>query len=99
MEAQMLTVVAEMVARSGKADDLRKELLALVDPTRGEEGCIQYDLHESNETPGRFLFYENWTSKEMLERHLESAHLRRFKSLTDDLLAEPLRISFYTRVG
>ncbi|MEM9449380.1 MAG: antibiotic biosynthesis monooxygenase, partial [Cyanobacteria bacterium P01_E01_bin.6] len=23
-------------------------------------GCIQYDLHEDNENPAHFVFYENW---------------------------------------
>ena len=61
-----LIVVALMRAQPGKEDVLRQALLALVDPTRTEDGCIQYDLHEENQQPGHFVFFERWTSKEAL---------------------------------
>ena len=39
--------------------------LKLIDITRAEEGCINYDLHQDNENPAHFLFYENWKSREL----------------------------------
>ncbi len=94
-----LIVIAEMVAKAGKEDELKKQLLALVEPTRKEEGCVQYDLHLSTNEPGRFVFYENWASREMLERHLQSPHLRAFLGRTGELLAEPPRILTYSRIA
>jgi len=40
-----LTVVAHVHAQAGKEDALREALLTLVEPTRREQGCVQYDLH------------------------------------------------------
>ena len=60
--AQVLTVVAELQAKPGKEEDLRRAVLALIEPTRQEDGCVQYDLHVHTSDPGRFVFYENWTS-------------------------------------
>lgn len=94
-----LTVVAEIVAKPGREQELRRRLLALVEPTRKEEGCLQYDLHADNASPGRFLFYENWTSEELLERHLASPHLEDFTAVAGDLLGEPLRILRMTRIA
>lgn len=94
-----LTVVAEIVAKPGREEELRRRLLALIEPTRKEEGCLQYDLHADNDAPGRFLFYENWTSEELLERHLAAPHLEEFKAVAGELLAEPLRILRMTRIG
>ena len=88
-----------MVAKSGKEEELRKELLALVEPTRKEEGCVQYDLHVSTDTPGRFVFYENWTSAATLERHSKSAHLTAFGAKAGELLAEPARVLTYNRIA
>src|SRR5689334_15311839 len=45
--AETLTVVAELVAKPGMEEDLRRELMKIVEPTRNEDGCIQYDLHVS----------------------------------------------------
>ncbi len=98
MDRNPLTVVAEIVARRGKEDELKRQLLALIVPTRKEEGCIQYDLHQSTDEPGRFVFYENWTSRELLDRHLNSPHLAAFDAAAGELLAEPPRIMTYKRI-
>jgi quinol monooxygenase YgiN len=99
MPEPLLSVVAEIHARPGKEDALREALLGLIVPTRAEEGCVQYDLHESTDTPGQFVFYENWTSREHLDRHLASPHLEAMKARFDELLAGPPRILTYTRIG
>jgi quinol monooxygenase YgiN len=97
--APLLTVVAEMKAQAGKEKDLREALLACIDPTRIEEGCVQYDLHESTEIPGHFIFYENWTSREALDRHLATPHLERLKSLIPSLVDGEVRILTLNRIA
>jgi quinol monooxygenase YgiN len=99
MNDNLLTVVAEMRAAAGKEEHLKRQLLALVDPTRKEDGCVQYDLHQSTSDPGCFVFYENWQSRESLELHLQSPHLSAFLNIADELLAEPARILTYTRIA
>ena len=73
---QLLTVVAEMQAKPGIEDALRRSVLALIEPTRREDGCVQYDLHVHTSDPSRFVFYENWASQEHLDRHAASEHLK-----------------------
>jgi quinol monooxygenase YgiN len=97
--AQLLSVVAELKARPGKEDELRQLLLSLIEPTHAEEGCVQYDLHVHTGDPGRFVFYENWTSREHLDRHLSSPHLTTAVGAAGDLLAEPPRIETYWRIA
>lgn len=99
MTQNLLSVVAEMVAKPGKEDELKRHLLALVAPTLKEEGCVQYDLHQSTSDPARFVFYENWTSREMLDRHSRSEHITAFRSVRDQILAEPGRVVTYTRIA
>jgi quinol monooxygenase YgiN len=96
---QNLTVVAEMVAKPGKEAELERQLLALIEPTRKEEGCVQYDLHRSTDEPGRFVFYENWKSRELLDRHLQSPHMQAFGRAAGALLQEPMRVMTYTRIA
>ncbi|MGQ9916291.1 MAG: putative quinol monooxygenase [Bryobacteraceae bacterium] len=95
----MLTVVAEIVAKPGCEQRLREELLRLIEPTRAEEGCLQYDLHESTEQPGRFLFYENWTSRAALDRHLATPHLERLSALLPELAQAEPRIDTFRRIA
>jgi quinol monooxygenase YgiN len=95
----LLTVVAHIRAQAGKEDELRQALLGLVDPTRKEDGCVQYDLHEETGEPGRFVFYENWTSREHLDRHLATPHLTGFAARVSELCSEPPQILTYTRIA
>lgn len=54
MSAQ-LTIVAKILAKTKKRELVKSELLKLTNNTRGEEGCINYDLHQDNENPNLFF--------------------------------------------
>lgn len=78
-----LTIVAHIHAKSDKVDFVKNELLKLIPLTRAEEGCIQYDLHQDNENPGHFLFYENWASRELWQNHMNAAYMATYMEATD----------------
>ncbi len=95
----MVTVVAEMIAKPGREAELTEELLHMVEVTRREDGCVQYDLHVSTDHVGNFVFYENWTTREALDRHAASPHLKAFSAKAGDLLTQPARVATYTRIA
>ena len=99
MDKPPLTVFAEFHAKPGREEELRGLLMGLLEPTRKEQGCLRYDLHRDNDKPGHFLFFENWTSMALLQAHLASPHLTSFQARSADLLEEPLRIVFASRIG
>ena len=98
MAHRKVTVFALVKAKPGLEEAVKKELSALVGPTRTEEGCINYDLHQSLDQKGHFRFYENWTSKELLDRHLQAAHVKRFIAKANELLAEPPEITLWEMI-
>ena len=98
MDAKV-TVVARLQAIPGKEEAVVRELLTLVDATRKEEGCLNYDLHISHETPGLFLFYENWSSRAHLDRHAQSAHIQAFRAKGRELLTQPAEITLWEMVS
>ena len=73
-----LTIVANIEAKADKIEFVKTELLKLIEPTRQEEGCIQYDLHQDNNNPALFTFIEAWTSHALLQAHLNSPHLKMY---------------------
>lgn len=97
--AELLTVVAEFQARDGKEAEARAALLTLIEPTRKEEGCVQYDLHVLHDRPGKFLFFENWNSRTDLERHLASAHLMALSAKISELFVGPPRVDLFQRIA
>lgn len=80
-----LVVVASIKARPKKADALRHVLTSLLSPTRAEKGCIRYELNRSDDGQS-WVFVEQWESRTLWERHMESAHLARFKGAVDELV-------------
>ena len=78
-----LTIVANIHAKADKVDLVKAELLKLIPITRAEEGCIQYDLHQDNENPSHFMFYENWETRELWQTHMNTPHLAAYLAATD----------------
>lgn len=83
-----LSIVAIVKAKKDSAEFVRGELSNLVPPTRCEEGCIQYLLHQDIETPEVFVFFETWESAEHLEKHLNTDHYQRCSSAIAGMVAE-----------
>jgi len=83
-----LTIVANIHANPDQIDRVQAELEKLVPITRGEQGCIQYDLHQDHENPAHFLFYERWESRELWQAHMKAPHLAAYMRATEGIVAE-----------
>jgi len=83
-----ITIVAHIVATVEKIDLVRSELEKLIPITRSEEGCVRYDLHQDNENPAHFMFYENWMSRELWQRHMNAPHLAAYLEATEGAVAD-----------
>ncbi|TPN12830.1 antibiotic biosynthesis monooxygenase [Mesorhizobium sp. B2-1-3] len=86
------TVIGTVVAKPETRDELQRILSGLVEPTRAEEGCINYDFHVDPADPCVFMFYENWRSKDDLDRHLSMPHLMPLFGKLDALVARPVDV-------
>lgn len=94
-----LTVIATLRAQAGHEAALGEQLQGLVAPTRREPGCLDYDLHRSNDDPAEYVFYENWISKDDLDKHLQMPHMRAFAELAPGLLDGPVQTRLLTMFG
>ncbi|RCU52914.1 MULTISPECIES: putative quinol monooxygenase [Corallincola] len=83
-----LTIVANIIAKAEKVDLVKAELLKLIDVTRAEQGCINYDLHQDNENPAHFMFYENWETRELWQTHMGNKHLADYMAATEGAVDE-----------
>ncbi len=95
MNPETVTVVANFKAKKGGEKQVREALISMIEPTRAEQGCINYDLHESAGDPTAFVFYENWVSQADLDRHLKTSHIQKAISRAEPFLAEPVKISLW----
>ena len=83
-----LTIVADFHAHPDQVDLVKAELKKIIPITQAEKGCLQYDLHQDNENPAHFMFYENWESRELWQDHMNAPHLAAYKKATEGAIAE-----------
>lgn len=93
-----LIIVASIQATTDQIERVRGELEKLVPITLAEEGCLQYDLHQDNENPAQFLFYETWESRELWQAHMNAPHLAAYRKATEGAIAE-FRLYEMSRLG
>ena len=87
-----LTLLAKLKAKSGSESALREALMAMVEPSRAEAGCLNYDLHVDKSDPSVYWVYENWQDEEALVAHTKEPHYLALGAKKDELLAEPAQL-------
>lgn len=77
-----------------------KELLEnLVENSRKESGCLQYDLHQNIENPDVFIFHEVWENKEIFDVHNSQQYITAFFEMAPNLLSEKPEVIFTNKLG
>ena len=76
--------------------DFKRGAAACIAATRKEEGCLLYDLHESITDPTRFVFVEQWTTRDALGAHARTAHLKEWRKIVAECAAAPTKIEIIT---
>ena len=90
-----VVVVGSFHAQPGKEAEAVEAFRALVEPTHREEGCILYALHQGTDDPRRLAFIERWASRELLNAHLESAHVKKVLERAEELFGDSADIIVY----
>ena len=94
-----VTNLAFFRARRGQSEALGAALAALVEPTRLEAGCLNYDLHQSAEDADVWLVYEEWRSPEGLDAHMRTEHLQAFLNKAPGLIAGDIDLRRFRMVS
>ena len=88
MRPQRLTIVARILAKEEKRDFILEELQKLIAPTRAEEGCINYVLHQDTENNNQFMFVEHWENYDLWQKHMNNDLLAAYKAATEGSVDE-----------
>lgn len=90
-----MRVVAHVVARPGKEEEVRGVLSSLIQPSRDERGCLSYTLLQNQVDPTDFTFVETWRDAADFDAHLETPYFKRAVSALSELIAGPPDIRRY----
>ncbi|KAF2072842.1 hypothetical protein CYY_005853 [Polysphondylium violaceum] len=65
----MLHVIATVVAKKESIEKVKEIIEGMIEPTRAEKGCVQYDLLQSDENSAVFVLVERWETSQDLDAH------------------------------
>ena len=82
-------VIAEIVSKKDKADELRALLVPFAESSAKEPGCLVYTLMEVIGEPGRFLTFERWKDKAALDAHMLTPDMKAIAPKLGPVLAKP----------
>lgn len=99
MSNHTIRVVARIVALPEQVEQVKVILTALVEPTRVESGCIQYELLQNQTDLTDFTFVEEWGSPGELDAHLGNTHIQTAIEQLEGFLAAPPDIRRYDKIG
>ncbi len=71
-----LTVILK--SKTESMETFKSLLLDLVQNSKKETACLQYDLHQSDEEPTIFIFHEVWENQDGLDLHNQQSYLQFF---------------------
>ena len=97
MTDHRLALIVEFQPARGKAAELREALLDVVEPTRAEDGCLLYDLHEVEDTDV-LAFYEVWETPAHHAAHDATPHIIDLVTRMPELTEEPPRMRKLHRI-
>jgi len=75
----MVIVAGVVVLRPGTLDDLRPDMLRMIAASRAEAGCRSYSYGVDLADPTVIRIDEQWESREHLDAHLETEHLKAWR--------------------
>lgn len=90
MEKQ-LPIIVKFEVKEDKIEYVKSELIKILEPTRKEDGCVLYDLHQDIDDPSIFMFYEIWETPSHWKVHDSKKHIIDFKNNIDGCIK---KISF-----
>ena len=91
----MIIVLAKAIPKDDSAKEKVIEFAQdLITNSKAEEGNVDYNLFE-NTGDGSLMFVEQWESKEILGKHLQTEHFIKFGGNIDGLLAGDLEINVF----
>ena len=99
MADETVRVVARITAQPDKIAELKSLLIGLIAPTRGERGCVSYQLCQSKDDPAEFVFIEEWASAQAIDSHMRTPHVQAAFAKAPSLLAKPPDIRNYSIIG
>lgn len=87
----MYCVFATITPKSHYYGSARDAIISILENTRKESGCIQFDVHTNTQQTQLFL-YERWHDEAALQLHYQQPYTKKVFAAYDEWLSIPVEI-------
>ena len=97
-----IVVFASFYPKNKKNNEVKDIILAMVDPTRSEEGNEIYNFYEVKNDDGRNIslhLFEVYKDPAALDFHKNTSHYKNYRSKIADLLDKPIEVKVLTLIA
>ncbi len=75
-----ITKRVTFIAKDGDEAKMKNLLIAMVEPSKAEDGCLLYDIYQYENNRRKFMAVETWRDEKALDGHKASEHYKVYKS-------------------
>ena len=98
MNNEKIVLIARLKVQADKVEEAKAAALAIVEDSRAEAGCINYDIHQSIEDETVFLWHETWANKAAIDEHFATPFFGEFFKIVGEIAAEPPQINLTKKI-
>lgn len=95
----MVHVMASIIFKPEHADKARQMLVDLAKATRGEPGCIAYELYQRPDARHEFHTMEQWKSQADVDAHMKTPHIAAAMATGGPMFASAPAIHVIEKIG
>ena len=96
-----IVVLASFYPKKEKKNEVKEIILAMVNPTRSEEGNEIYDFYEEKKDDGKkisFHLFEVYKDSAALNFHRNTTHYKNYRLKIVDLLDRPIEVKVLSSI-
>lgn len=93
MTDEKIVLMARLKVKPEAVDQIKAAALAIVEDSRSETGCINYDIHQAIDDETVFMWHETWANKAALDEHFAKPYFGEFFAKVEQAAAEQPQIN------
>lgn len=94
----MLQTVSKIYVKEDQIDEFVEVFKGMIEPTKKEKGCIQYEMVQDEENPTILIVLEQWESREDFDNHMKSEHLGRIAPKMHEFMTKEAEVNLCYKI-
>jgi len=95
----VVQTISKIYVKQDSVNEFIELFKAMIEPTKKEAGCIQYDMYQDEEDATILIVLEQWESRESFDQHLESEHFKEIGPKMSELMAKESELNVAYKIA